>query len=195
MLRTIELTTYMLAPIVAGQLFTFAGYVTTGFFIAGWNIISVIFEYVLLNSIYKQYPKLAKKSEGSENCPENNNCDEKKSESVNYLQETFKGWKMYFSHPVRNAGLGLALLYMTVLGFDNITYGYVIMQGVPEAVLGGVVAVSALVGVAGSTAYPLMRKCLGLEKTGFVGMFLLVGTSSLCVASIFVPTSPFWNNF
>ena len=23
----------------------------------------------------------------------------------------------------RNAGLGLALLYMTVLGFDNITYG------------------------------------------------------------------------
>ena len=34
------------------------------------------------------------------------------------------------------AGIGLALLYMTVLGFDNITYGYAFTQGVPEFVLG-----------------------------------------------------------
>ena len=61
--------------------------------------------------------------------------------------------------------------------------------------LGGIVAVSALVGVLGSTAYPILRKALGLEATGFLGMFLLVSMTSLSVASVFLPTSPFWNNF
>lgn len=58
----------------------------------------------------------------------------------------------------RNAGLGLALLYMTVLGFDNITYGYVILQKVPESVLGVLVAISALVGVLGSISFPFLRR-------------------------------------
>lgn len=39
------------------------------------------------------------------------------------LKSTCEGWKDYFQHSVRYAGIGLALLYMTVLGFDNITYG------------------------------------------------------------------------
>ena len=39
------------------------------------------------------------------------------------LKSTCEGWREYFRHSVRYAGIGLALLYMTVLGFDNITYG------------------------------------------------------------------------
>ena len=58
----------------------------------------------------------------------------------------------------RNAGLGLALLYMTVLGFDNVTYGYILTQGIPESVLGILVTVSALVGAIGSMAFPVIRK-------------------------------------
>merc|ERR1719486_866778 len=60
-LRTIELTTYMLAPVISGQLFYFIGYIWTGVFIAGWNIVSVVCEYGLLNGIYRQYPRLAHK--------------------------------------------------------------------------------------------------------------------------------------
>jgi hypothetical protein len=33
------------------------------------------------------------------------------------------GWRKYFTHHVLFAGLGLASLYMTVLGFDIITIG------------------------------------------------------------------------
>ena len=33
-----------------------------------------------------------------------------------------------------------------------------------------------------------------MERTGLLGMFMLVSTSTLCVASIFVPGSPFLNN-
>lgn len=205
-LRSIELTTYMVAPIVAGQMFYFVGYVATGFFIAGWNVISVVFEYLLLNSIYREFPNLDKKVADTEKAEEQeqaldtsakdknmNNLDS--SKKTNFFVEAAKGWGVYFRHPVRNAGLGLALLYMTVLGFDNITYSYIIMQDISEALLGAIVAVSAIVGVIGSATYPLLRKSMGVETTGFLGMCLLVAMTSVSVASVFVPTSPFWNNF
>ena len=40
----------------------------------------------------------------------------------------------------------------------------------------------------------ILIRHLGLERTGLLGMFMLVSTSTLCVASIFVPGSPFLNN-
>ena len=52
-LRTIELTTYMLAPGAAGLFFTFLGYTITGVIIAGWNVVSVTLEYLLLSLIYR----------------------------------------------------------------------------------------------------------------------------------------------
>merc|ERR1711997_1113937 len=67
------------------------------------------------------------------------------------------------------------------------------IQDVPESILGILVAISALVGVLGSTTYPIIKRRLGLERTGLLGMFLLVSTSTLSVASIFIPGSPFIN--
>ena len=64
------------------------------------------------------------------------------------------------------------------------------MQKVPHAALGALVGVSALVGVAGSLAYPVFRQRFGLERTGLLGMFLLVSCSSLAVLSVFLPGSP-----
>merc|ERR1712025_228873 len=57
--------------------------------------------------------------------------------------------------------------------------------------MGGVlVGVSAVVGVAGSLAYPPIRKRVGLERTGLLGMFLLVSCSSLALISVVLPGSP-----
>ena len=127
-LRTIELTTYMLAPVISGQLFYFIGYIWTGIFIAGWNIISVICEYALLNGIYRQYPRLAQKitntSEGEKEAMCEEGCrltkadvDKKGNESKaeadenettickrmvpKAVRESFLGWQTYFDHPVR----------------------------------------------------------------------------------------------
>ena len=127
-LRTIELTTYMLAPVISGQLFYFIGYIWTGVFIAGWNILSVVCEYALLNGIYRQYPRLAHKitsineekdqvecEEGSrltgkENVkkdnglqPEANNTDGSIWDRIvpKAAKEAFVGWQTYFDHPVR----------------------------------------------------------------------------------------------
>jgi len=198
-LRTIELTTYMLAPAAAGQLFTFFGFGFTGVFIAGWNIVSVCLEYILLAMIYKKYPALAKKrnkrSESESQEPalgDESDANEENGENgdTNALREAYEGWKTYMNHPVMKAGVGLACLFMTVLGFDNITYGYCLMQGVPHAALGVLVGISALVGVAGSLTYPVLRRRVGIERTGLIGMFLLISCSALAVISAFLPGSP-----
>ena len=42
------------------------------------------------------------------------------------------------------------MLYMTVLGFDPITWGYCRDQGVTESMLGFLTGVSALVGIIGA---------------------------------------------
>merc|ERR1719433_1081406 len=190
-LRTIELTTYMLAPAAAGQLFTYLGFVLTGVFIAAWNVASVCLEYLLLTLIYKKYPKLAafKAADDTDTASEDSE-DSEGDQHGNPIKEALAGWRIYFNHPVRNAGLGLAFLFLTVLGFDNITYGFCLLQGVPHAALGVLVGVSALVGVLGSLSYPAIRARVGLERTGLMGMFLLISCSSLAVLSTFLPGSP-----
>jgi len=187
-LRTIELTTYMLAPAVTGQLFTFLGFTITGVLLAAWNVASVMLEYLLLALIYRKYPSLSNKRVAALEL--DRESEEQSGEKKGALKEALEGWAAYFSHPVMKAGLALACLFMTVLGFDNITYGFVLMQGVPHAALGVLVGVSALVGVAGSLSYPVIRRRVGLERTGLLGMFLLISCSSLALLSVFLPGSP-----
>jgi len=158
--------------------------------IAGWNVGRVMLEYLLLALIYRKYPDLAKKRIEMLENEEEEEEEMAEKRKVGPVREAMEGWGIYLNHPVMKAGLGLACLYMTVLGFDNITYGYCLMQGVPHAALGLLVGVSALVGVAGSLAYPVIRRRVGLERTGLLGMFLLVSTSSLAVLSAFLPGSP-----
>ena len=193
-MRSINLTTYIVAPILVGQILTFGSKIAGAIFIAVWNICSCVLEYFLLTHIYKRIPQLAHKNiiplividsphsneashpgESPDHCAEpitpnlNNNNDlnfddlsevslvtpthsgsklgdlknnkvyplfgeqePNKSQSccrktVNGIStkitESWNGWKDYFAHPVHNAGIGLALLYMTVLGFDSITTG------------------------------------------------------------------------
>ena len=114
---------------------------------------SATLELLLLMYIFKKNPILASKEttsatgerEGAEA-----EGEEGESGRCPWFYKNFAGWKTYFHHPVRDSGLGLAMLYMTVLGFDSITWGFCRYQGVTESVLGALTALSALVGVAGA---------------------------------------------
>eukprot|EP00092_Neocalanus_flemingeri_P013086 GFUD01014101.1.p1 GENE.GFUD01014101.1~~GFUD01014101.1.p1 ORF type:complete len:517 (-),score=89.43 GFUD01014101.1:192-1742(-) len=183
--RTIDLVCLTVSPVLAGALFTYTNYVIAAIAIGAWNVFSVFVEYFLLVSIYKQFGGLAKKIVPQTGTPDASGGIRDK------ITGSYQGWVYYFSHKVRFAGLGLACLYMTVLGFDNITWAYSIMQCVSESVLGILVAVSALVGIVGSLAFPPLRKLLGAERTGMVGMGALVMSLSLCVVSVWLPGSPF----
>ena len=178
-------------------MFDQAGIVGAAIFIAAWNLVSVVAEYLLLVSIYKKFPTLAHKIR-KESGGETEEKSETRFSVFDLLRSawsgiinTLKSWQSYMHHPVRNAGLGFAFLYMTVLGFDNITYGYCMRQCVIESVLGGLVGVSAVFGVLGSLVFPSLRMKIGLIQTGSFGFGCLVATLILSMASIWLEGSPF----
>ena len=178
--RTIDLICLNLSPALAGLLFSYTSYSFTALIILIWNVLSVVLEYYLLVSIYDQFGNLAKKQTVKE-----------KSSFKSDVMGSVEGWKFFFHHSVRNASLGLALLFMTVLGFDATTWAFALLQCVPESVLGLLVAVSAVVGILGSLAFPALRRALNTETAGMTGMACLVAALSLCVVSVWLPGSPF----
>ena len=166
--RTIDLVCLNLSPALAGVSFDYAGYPITAGIIATWNIVSVVVEFTLLTSIYKDFEDLARKTWEVK-------AEEEKRKWYSKFTGSYSGWSFYLRHKVRNAGLGLAFLFMTVLGFDNITWAFSLKQCVSETVLGFLLGASALVGIAGSLVYPHLKKCLGnVERGGIFGMLCLV---------------------
>ncbi|KPP74865.1 solute carrier family 40 member 1-like, partial [Scleropages formosus] len=105
---------------------------------------------------------------------------------------TFRdGWVSYYQQPIFLAGMSLAFLYMTVLGFDCITTGYAYTQGLNGSVLSLLMGASAICGIFGTVAFTWIRRHCGLVRTGFVSGAAQLSCLLLCVASVFAPGSPF----
>ncbi|XP_040295674.1 solute carrier family 40 member 1 isoform X3 [Bufo bufo] len=104
---------------------------------------------------------------------------------------TFRnGWVAYYNQSVFWAGMGLAFLYMTVLGFDCITTGYAYTQGLSGSLLSILMGASAISGIIGTLAFTWLRKRCGLIRTGFISGIAQVSSLVLCVVSVFMPGSP-----
>ncbi|XP_053453091.1 solute carrier family 40 member 1 [Nycticebus coucang] len=104
---------------------------------------------------------------------------------------TFRdGWVSYYNQPVFLAGLGLAFLYMTVLGFDCITTGYAYTQGLSGSVLSILMGASAITGIMGTVAFTWLRRKCGLVRTGLISGWAQLSCLILCVISVFMPGSP-----
>ena len=174
--RTIDLMCLLVSPVAVGLLFDYSGEVFTAIFLAAWNLTSVVFEYKLLSDIYRDFPDLAKAKS-----PRSSKVDISSASS----------WKVYLGHPVRFAGLALACVYMSVLGYDNITYAFCLHQCVSESILGLAVGASACVGMAASAIFPLCRNKTPLHRLGLLSFSLLLATLLPCVVSIWLPGSPF----
>ncbi|XP_051564977.1 solute carrier family 40 member 1 [Myxocyprinus asiaticus] len=105
---------------------------------------------------------------------------------------TFKeGWVAYYNQSIFFAGMSLAFLYMTVLGFDCITTGFAYTQGLNGSVLSLLMGASAISGICGTVAFTWIRKKCGLIRTGFIAGVTQLSCLMLCVASVFAPGSPF----
>ncbi|XP_012519102.1 PREDICTED: solute carrier family 40 member 1 [Propithecus coquereli] len=104
---------------------------------------------------------------------------------------TFRdGWISYYNQPVFLAGMGLAFLYMTVLGFDCITTGYAYTQGLSGSILSILMGASAVTGIMGTVAFTWLRRKCGLVRTGLISGLAQLSCLTLCVISVFMPGSP-----
>ncbi|XP_029602966.1 solute carrier family 40 member 1-like [Salmo trutta] len=108
-----------------------------------------------------------------------------------WLLSTCKdGWRAYYRQDVFLAGMGLAFLYTTVLGFDCITTGYAYTQGISGSLLSLLMGVSAITGLMGTVMFTKLRKAYGLVNTGIISSCLHLCCLLLCVCSVFAPGSP-----
>uniref|UniRef100_A0A3B4Z5F5 Solute carrier family 40 member n=1 Tax=Seriola lalandi dorsalis TaxID=1841481 RepID=A0A3B4Z5F5_SERLL len=202
-MRRIDQVTNILAPLAVGQVMTLASNVVGCGFILGWNLVSLIVEFFFLSRVYRIVPALSIKPPALEE-------DEVYLQSMErrlplkeitdlplcfrrfrWLVSTCKdGWRAYYRQPVFLAGMGLAFLYTTVLGFDCITTGYAYTQGISGSLLSLLMGVSAITGLMGTVMFTRLRKTYGLVNTGIISSCLHLGCLLLCVCSVFAPGSP-----
>ncbi|XP_076011986.1 solute carrier family 40 member 1 [Genypterus blacodes] len=224
--RIIDQLTNILAPLLVGQIMTFASHFIGCGFISGWNLCSMCFEYVLLWKVYQKTPALAVKGGQKEQqqelkqlgapkgdlengqspeessqplmnetsvvarpeSPKQRGCCYQMTEPLRTLKA---GWVAYYNQNIFFAGMSLAFLYMTVLGFDCITSGYAYTQGLNGSMLSLLMGASAIAGIGGTVAFTWIRKKCGLIRTGFISGIAQLSCLILCVVSVFAPGSPF----
>ncbi|XP_066209869.1 solute carrier family 40 member 1-like [Saccopteryx leptura] len=235
--RRLDQIINIFAPLSVGQVMTWASHVIGCGFILGWNVVSLLVEFLFLSRVYQLVPQLAVKSQqevgghflerqreavtvqgemdswettdGFFNKPKTlekakdhrTNVEGEQATTTGFapcLQNTRRllrtcreGWDAYCRQTVFLAGLGLAFLYMTVLGFDCITTGYAYTQGIGGSLLSVLTALSALSGLMGTLLFTRLRGHYGLVTTGVISSWLHIGCLTLCVFSVFAPGSPF----
>uniref|UniRef100_A0A667YBT1 Solute carrier family 40 member n=1 Tax=Myripristis murdjan TaxID=586833 RepID=A0A667YBT1_9TELE len=214
-MRRIDQVTNILAPLAVGQVMTLASNVVGCGFILGWNLVSLIVEFIFLSRVYRIVPALSIKPPAEEvdqlhhanikrepSSPTEDNCSMSLHlkeitnlplcfQRFRWLLSTCKdGWRAYYRQPVFLAGMGLAFLYTTVLGFDCITTGYAYTQGISGSLLSVLMGVSAITGLMGTVMFTKLRKAYGLVNTGIISSCLHLGCLLLCVCSVFAPGSP-----
>ncbi|XP_071337880.1 solute carrier family 40 member 1 [Trachinotus anak] len=120
--------------------------------------------------------------------PQQHGCCYQVTEPLRTLKA---GWVAYYNQNIFFAGMSLAFLYMTVLGFDCITTGYAYTQGLNGSVLSLLMGASAVSGICGTVAFTWVRRKCGLIRTGFISGVAQLSCLMLCVVSVFTPGSPF----
>lgn len=103
----------------------------------------------------------------------------------------YTGWRTYARQRVVFAGLALATLYMTVLGFDSITIGYIYANGLSEVMVGLSMSLAGATGILGTVAFTWFRRRVGLERTGLFAFNFELLCLTLSVVSVWAPGSLF----
>ena len=189
-----------------------AGGFVTALVVAVWNVISFFGELSLLWVVYRMVPTLAIKrlrssprheevEEGDE--PEvqlkpshaattkKNVACQKCLQLVKKLSSPYhtlvNGWSVYIKQDIALAGVGLACLYLTVLGFSGVTTTFFLTQGLTTDYIGLAQGLGGAVGITGTVAYPFIRKHIGTIRTGIVGLCLHLSMLTFCVVGVFIP--------
>ncbi|MGH0142828.1 UNVERIFIED_CONTAM: hypothetical protein FKN15_036639 [Acipenser sinensis] len=156
---------------------------------------AIIGDWVDKSARLKELEAVQKPSENSElmsgvaeaSSVEKNGCCYNVTQPFRTLRD---GWVAYYNQPIFFAGMSLAFLYMTVLGFDCITTGFAYTQGLNGSILSLLMGASAITGILGTMAFTWFRKRCGLVRTGFISGVAQISCLALCVVSVFLPGSP-----
>ncbi|GMR46342.1 hypothetical protein PMAYCL1PPCAC_16537, partial [Pristionchus mayeri] len=192
-LTSLDQLANVLAPLFLGALLSFASLQTTCIILAGYSAASFLLKGLLLITLYECNDSLSTMRERKDSLFEPTPDTPEYVKSISARITSFLTvLSTYYGQPVFSAAVGLALLYMTVLGFNGLDIAYGESVGLPENVMGFFRSFGSVAGVAGALMYAVFERQFGVRRTGVIGMLIQASLLSLCVVSIWLPGSP-WN--
>lgn len=203
-LRRIDLSCSLLAPMAAGFIMTYAGVKTGALAVAIWNSASTLPELYLLMRLYHAYPILkVRDAKDRQNGKHENPADPLTarpaasakarvgicSSLAQPFVELYRGWRDYSHQITLRPGLALALLYASLLGMGPVMTAYAYSRGMREATLGGLRGVGAVFGIAATFCSSFFQRRIGLARTALLATWsqLLCLTMALASAMVAEP--------
>ncbi|KIH52401.1 Ferroportin1, partial [Ancylostoma duodenale] len=160
-MTVIDQASSLLTPLIAGVMLDSMTRAWCCIVIIAWNILSWSVEASMLLWIYRRIPALAHRKR---------NDSTHKDSCVEASPSPVAAYFAYFRQSAFRAAFGLALLYMTVLGFDNLALSYGASQGMSASTLGLFRSIGSLLGLLGALSYTALERSLGLLWTGLIGL-------------------------
>ncbi|KAJ6969037.1 hypothetical protein NC653_036873 [Populus alba x Populus x berolinensis] len=212
-IRRIDLTCKLLAPVVSGFIMSFVSVKASAMTLAIWNTIAVWLEYWLFTSVHTGIPALAESSQRRISRLSRSDMEEitsispereglispggENSVSVDLgrrrrLTQSFSkvpfvgAWLVYLQQDVLLPGVALALLYFTVLSFGTLMTAALEWEGIPAYVIGIARGISALIGIAATVVYPILQSRISTLRTGLWSIWSQWACLLVCIASIWV---------
>ncbi|VDM48987.1 unnamed protein product [Toxocara canis] len=193
-MKTIDLSSSVFSPSLSGIMIDQLGYEFACLLFVIWNLASWVVEALLLSNVYHSVPELATRAPLDEGTGDDDGRESRGSSQQSdrrYWSRLLNVFIVYWSQTIFAAAVGLALLYMTVLGFDGIAIGYGKSQGLSATWLGILRSIGSACGIAGVLTYTTLETNIGLRRTGLIGLLTQQFALYVCIASIWLPGSPF----
>ncbi|XP_014516018.1 solute carrier family 40 member 2 [Vigna radiata var. radiata] len=211
-MRRIDLTCKLLAPVITGFIISFVSLKASAITLALWNTVSVWVEYWLFTSVYNGIPALGESSQRrmarlsqSDQQRSNPTLEEDSLLSVTAgsselvdrkhskkLREKISeipyvaAWKVYLKQEVALPGMALALLYFTVLSFGTLMTATLEWEGIPAFVIGMARGISATIGIAATVAYPMLQSQISTIRAGLWSVWSQWTCLIPCIAAIWI---------
>ncbi|EYC43845.1 hypothetical protein Y032_0479g2222 [Ancylostoma ceylanicum] len=172
-------------------LVTTCGLQVTCAIFGGFSVVSMISKAFFLRALYMRKPKLAIK----EIANKEKTTGEKPTSALGKVAKAFESIPevllTYTRQSVVAAAFGMALLFMTVMGFDGLAVGYGQSSGLSDVVLGAFRSYGSAMGILGALSYAFFERRLGVRTTGLLGLTCQQMCLIAAVTSIWLPGSPF----
>ncbi|VDO42464.1 unnamed protein product [Haemonchus placei] len=189
-LTALDQLTNVISPIITGVLVTAWGLRVTCAIFGAFSLVSMASKAFFLRALYVRKPKLAhKEREATKQKFEGKTS--RGSRVVAVLESIPDVLRTYVRQTVIAAAFGMALLFMTVMGFDGLAVGYGQSAGLQDFVLGAFRSYGSAMGILGALSYAFFERRLGVRKTGLLGLTCQQICLIVAVISIWLPGSPF----
>ncbi|GAA6061409.1 hypothetical protein JCM10212_004467 [Sporobolomyces blumeae] len=177
-LRRIDLLSKLVAPLFVSLLTTAASYVFAAAFLLGFALVSVCFEFIWIEMVYRRLPVLAESDRSDP--PITESAEAATRTSLPFGERTAlvarrlnlrivseaKDWVTFVRAPVFFSCLSISLLYLTVLSFDGSMLAYLKAHDYSDAFVAGMRGVGVVTGLIGTVVMPVLENRIGLVRAG-----------------------------